>query len=214
MTITAWVYINTDPESGEIHQQDIISGWVDDVGGFEFSIIDLASDRYFPKFIKVYSIAGGAWYGHNGTDHGHWALHAVSIDNEIVVFQVQGTQVNTLEFIAHNGNVESWNGMDLCIGNIISTDVDTHLKKQLIGKITDVRFYNQALTEADIDAIYAAGIGGANASEGLVFNAPYVRTSDLAHYTDLAMTESDTVIDAIGGYVGTPKDSPTARLLT
>jgi hypothetical protein len=104
--------------------------------------------------------------------------------------------------------------MDLCIGNIVSTDLDTHLRKPLIGKITDVRVYNRVLSEAETDAVYTAGIGGANASDGLIFNAPYVRTSDLSRYTDLTMTESDTVWDGIGGYVGTPKDSPTARLLT
>ena len=214
MTITAWVYMNTDPTSGAIHQQDIVSGWVDDVGGFEFSIMDMAADRYYPYFIKVYSITGGNWYGDNGTNHGHWALLAVSVDDKSAVFQVQGTQVNTVEFIAPTGNIESWDGMDLCIGNIISSDPDTHLTKPFIGKITDVRVYNKALIEAEIDAIYAAGIGGQVVLDGLLFNAPYVRTSDLAHYTDLAMTETDTVIDGIGGYVGTPKDLPTARLLS
>jgi hypothetical protein len=213
MTITAWVYMNTDPASGEIHQQDIISGWVDDAGGFEFSLIDRV-DRYGLYFVKVYEITGGNWYTENGILNGYWAFLAVTVDRKEITFQGFDTEIEKTEFIAPSGNVASWDGMDLCIGNIISTDTGTHLKKQFIGKITDIRVYNRVLSKTEKDAINTAGAGGANASDGLIFNAPYVKTSELAHYADLSMTESDTVVDAIGGYVGTPKDSPTARLLT
>ena len=214
MTITAWVYMNVDPATGELHGQDILTGWVDDAGGFQLTLADGGDFYYGAGFTKVYSIGGGYWNHNVGLATGYWELVSVSIDNSSVAL-VMGNSVGvTAEITPPSGNVGSWDGMDLCIGNIISTDEGTNLKRPLLGKITDVRVYNRALSVAEIGAIYTAGVGGANTSEGLIFNAPYVRTSDLAHYTDLAMTESDTVIDAIGGYVGTPKDSPTARLLT
>jgi hypothetical protein len=214
MTIMAYVYPSVDPTSVDAPpQQDILSGWVDDVGGIEFSLADFGNS-YGPYFIKVYSITGGNWYHDTSVSNGEWKLVTATIDKDTVKFYVDDTEKVTTEFVAPTGNVESWDGMDLCIGNIVSTDYDTNLKKPFIGKITDIRVYNRVITAAEVAAINTAGIGGSVVLDGLVFRAPYVKTSELAHYTDLTMTESDTVIDGIGGYAGTPKDSPTARLLT
>lgn len=76
------------------------------------------------------------------------------------------------------------------------------------GIISNVKVYDVALTADEIALDYA----GTLITRGLVFQSPYIKTKDIAHYTDLTMTSSDKVIDNVHGIVGTPSGSPICRI--
>ncbi|MFA5208304.1 MAG: hypothetical protein WC428_06705 [Candidatus Paceibacterota bacterium] len=77
------------------------------------------------------------------------------------------------------------------------------------GTIGRIKLFNVELTE---DEFSKNNSGTEPATRGLQFEAPFIKTSDIAHYTYLTMTANDKVIDNMHGIVGTPSGSPVCRI--
>ena len=78
------------------------------------------------------------------------------------------------------------------------------------GKVRNLYAYNRYLTDAEIvlDNTTPGCI-----TDGCMFGAPSVITHTLSDYDNLTMTEGDKVFDSIGGFIGTPKNSPVSQLI-
>jgi len=80
------------------------------------------------------------------------------------------------------------------------------------GKLKDVRIYDRILTAAEVLALEAEGVGGDDNLNGLVFQAPVVRTEELTYYTDHVMISPDRVLDNVYSEVGSPKKTTAATV--
>lgn len=74
----------------------------------------------------------------------------------------------------------------------------------ITGKIADCRFYDHALTQAEVTTLFNAGRDGTNTLDGLLFHAPFAPTADLADYDGQALTADTPLFDNIKFSVGTP----------
>jgi hypothetical protein len=111
---------------------------------------------------------------------------------------VNGAEVAVTEAVAPGGVYSSEVGAQWTIGNLNTTS--NPLDSPFDGIIEDVRYYGRILTADEVAAIYAGGY--LTAMDGALFQGPTVRTSDLAHYTDLTLTDDDKVIDNVFGVIG------------
>ncbi len=218
MTISAWV--DTTAFTGD-DQADILCGWLDNAGGFEFAVLapegkGTASLNHELYFIKVCSGTGGNWYSSGGTGvpTSEWVNVIVTADDKDITFYINGSSQTTSVLVAPVGDVESWDGMILTLGNITSVNPVSNHAKPFSGKLADVRVYNRILTASDISTINSEGIGGTGVNDGFVFQAPSVLTRELATLTDQELASTDRVFDAINGYVGTPGGTPVVRAIT
>jgi len=98
-------------------------------------------------------------------------------------------------------------GSKLFVGNVKTASVDWTWAFD--GLIKDLRIFDTILTQANVTTLE----GGGDVTDGLVFQAPCVRTEDLADFEDLTLTSSDKMIDNMYGAIGTPHGSVITRLL-
>ncbi len=75
------------------------------------------------------------------------------------------------------------------------------------GLLKDVCIYDRILTAAEITADAAGTIS----TDGLIFRAPCIPTTETTSYYDAALTEAQLIYDNFGGNIGTPKFTPTCR---
>lgn len=124
---------------------------------------------------------------------------------------VNGSSLAITEIVGpHSGPMNDESGVDLIIGNEITATIPSTIPFN--GKIKDVRIYNRVISSTEALAIYNAGAYGVGNTDGLVFQAPCVRTKQLSYYTDKTLTSADKLIDNIYGAIGTPNGSPITRL--
>lgn len=146
-----------------------------DVGAGDFSICSVIAGTDGTKMALVAKAAGGAGYQvYGGADYlaavladgvggtwtyripisnvnsGNWTFLAVVKNSSGIAFYVNGAAIAT-EQVVKTGTPNGDNTGDLVIG------FDT--TNYFLGSLDDFRLYKKALSEAEVDAIYANGIG-------------------------------------------------------
>ena len=108
--------------------------------------------------------------------------------NDPIIYINKVSQVLT-EASTPAGTVQPETGIPLLVGG---------------NKTRDLRVYNRILPQADVDILGNAGYnGGAGlVTNGLIFQAPTVRTEEYATRNDLGTNEGDVFFDNIYGLVG------------
>jgi len=124
------------------------------------------------------------------------------------VWYKDGSAIVTVKNILANIGVGTLDiGNTLTFGGASLYD-DVTYYQSFDGIISNVKIYDVELTADEIALDYA----GTKITRGLVLESPYIKTSEIAHYTDLTMTSSDKVIDNVHGVIGTPSGSPICRI--
>lgn len=82
------------------------------------------------------------------------------------------------------------------------------------GRVTDARVYDRILTHDEIEAMYEAGPGDMSLTNGLVFQAPCVRSEELEDYDGLELVEETKVLDNIQGVIGTATGAPITNRIS
>jgi len=103
--------------------------------------------------------------------------------------------------------LENETGLPFFIGNVKTTNTD--YAWPFDGDIKDVRIFDKNLTQAEVTTLEAGG----DVDDGLVFQSPCVRTSELSDFEDLTLTSANKMIDNMYGSIGTPHASPVTRLI-
>lgn len=108
-----------------------------------------------------------------------------------------------------SGTLKDEAGSQLMLGNL---DTAAHpLTYAFDGTIADARYHGEILPADDVSAELSYYRNG---MEGILFQAPCVRTKELALYEDITLTDELKVRDNIFGMVGTRINSPTGKQAT
>jgi hypothetical protein len=78
------------------------------------------------------------------------------------------------------------------------------------GRIRQALIYNRYLLDPEI---VTDNVSPGSITQGLVFAAPYVKTSDLSGYDNLTLTSESKIYELLSGRVGTPINSPVSQLI-
>jgi len=214
MTLTAWVNPTT------YTKETIMSGWVSEVGGIAVYIGGSTYVDYgVIQIVRIHATSGGQWVTTEKVPLNQMSLIEVSVPSDLSVPNVwingikATTQVLKVSGIGYDGTpvgaVTSIDGMDWCIGNIHGSAADVQFALPFRGKIVDARVYNRLFTKSEL---FSGGIGDMSVTDGLVFQSPVVRTSELNTYNNLTLTSSTKVLDNIYGEVGTANGVPTTSI--
>ena len=216
MSFAAWIFPNSPPD--DLDPLDyVIAGNYNNVSGVDHGwLVGLSqystSENIF--FLRGQLGGRGAWF----TDVGSitmdaWNHIALTYDNALTtndpVIYINGVSVNVNESSAPIGAIDTDEVLQFVIGNIANSGLDYPFG----GQIADVRIYDRILTAAEIAAIHFGSLGDVNESPGLMFQAPCVRTSELAQYVSAVLTAENKLIDNIRGEIGTPIGVPVGRAL-
>lgn len=143
-----------------------------------------------------------------------WSRIAVTMNkhyHEIRIF-VDGVDTNCSNYMTYATGTNYYlddSTLPVTIGAYYRYDADSYGFAP-DAQIKNVSMYNRILSDEEISA--DAETNGC-VINGAIANLLYIPTGDVAHYTDLEMTEADTVLDNNIRRVGTPKNSPTCRLI-
>jgi hypothetical protein len=212
-TYSAWIYVFTDAYDND---RVIIGNYNDYMGAF-LQVTGGGNALVYRN--NNFTASMGLWW-HDWTTYGWftkdvWHHVAVTHDqsstlNDPIIY-VDGTSWGSKEVLTPSGTNKDDTGANFAIGNIKSPSVD--YSWPFNGRIKDARVYNRILTPTEVATLNSEGAGGTGVTTGMVFQSPCVRTSDLAHYTDLTLTDEDKLIDNIYGVIGTKYGSPITRLI-
>jgi hypothetical protein len=210
-SFSAWIYLHSDPTGGNL--ATILSNFSDDAGVI-FHVDAPQSLRYYQKGVGG---AGGWITADNIVGFNAWLHVMVTRDgtlptNQPIIY-LEGAAVAITEQNPQAGMLADETGNNFLIGNILTADPAYQLVDGFDGLLADVRVYDRILTATEAAQIHTEGIGGTGVTSGLIFQGPVIRTKDLTLYTDLTLTSSNKLLDAMYGYVGTPSGSPISRIL-
>lgn len=205
MSISAEVYSTNVTVSN-----DIVSGWVNEQGGFELQTSETYDGRIV--FLQLYfngGVSSGVWRTSDSVlIPNTWTTVTVTRKTGSTTtpkIYINGTEVSLDTVSPPIGTMGSVNGMDFCIGNVHGQDASTQFSKPFYGKIKRVDIHNKILTPSEV-AIWA---GGQTVTDGLVFQGSCVRTKDLNIYNGTTLTSETKFLDNIFGTVGTINGNPT-----
>jgi hypothetical protein len=125
------------------------------------------------------------------------------------IIYINGIAQSLVKSSTPSGTLNTEAGSNFVIGNMKTTTID--FTKSFNGQISDARVYNRILTADEALQLYTEGISGDGITEGMVFQGPCIRSSELSTYTDLTLTSETKLLDNIYGNVGTPNGSPISR---
>ena len=118
---------------------------------------------------------------------------------------IDGSSVDVTTVHASEGTVTSNKGTPFAIGNVYGP---MGFETAFQGKIKDARIYNVILTDTEMAEINS----GSNITRGLVFQSPYVRTSDLDAYDGATLAAGSKILDCVYGAVGEVLGSPVTSI--
>jgi len=125
----------------------------------------------------------------------------MNISSNPVVY-INGSPVGVTTIIAPSGVADDETGTSFFLGNVVTRTING--ERPLYGEIKDARVYNRILTADEISDIY----NNETVTDGLVFQGPVVRTSELDDYIDqtigMGMTVRDNVFGVVGDIFGDP----------
>jgi hypothetical protein len=158
----------------------------------------------------------------NGTWHsdttpitaGDWFHVIVTYDHTSTandpIMYINGVAQTVIEDGTPAGALNSEQGTHVVVGN--SKTITHDYDEGFDGKIFDARIYDRIITAAEALALYNGGDPDPTlVTDGLVFQAFAVRTSDAATLTDTAMEEGQRIIENAYRQVGEANGSPIIR---
>jgi hypothetical protein len=206
-SVSAWIYPHT--EAADVR---IIAGAYSASGGW-FLYTD---DRYFAWFQETSDPTKPiAWFSSvdvltlNAWNHVVVTMDASAVTNQPHMYINGVEDAGVSRDVAAAGTLMGEAGAQFAIGNL--NTIAHPLTYPFDGVIEDVRVYGRILS-ADEVAAMAADYGYLAALDGALFQGPVIRTADLAHYTDLTLTDDDKVRDNIFGVVGSKTGGVITRV--
>lgn len=211
-TMSAWIYVTSDTTD---LQRNFIAGiWSDDAA---FGLFADPVNLYI-RFIQKYSGAGGGqgiWQTPSSSIALNGWYHVavvkdLSSDNAPIIYINGVSQTLTVAVAPPAGRTAMTEvNVAFTIGNAKTYSIDWAYPMK--GKIKDVRVYKRALTSTEITTLYNSGTPSNSAvTDGLLFQGPAVRTSELSQFTDAVLTDL-RLLENIYGAVGKPNDVPIGR---
>jgi hypothetical protein len=168
------------------------------------------------RFDKSYLSTTGIWYAPCALTVGQWAHLAVTYDASSGVtadpiFYLNGSPIGGIvELSTPVGDAANEIDLPFYLGNDREDAVTANTPAK--GQLKDARVYNRILSAAEVLALYNGGMINPNiVTDGLIFQGPCVRTSELASYAGKTLTAEDDMIDNLHFYSGTPEGSPISR---
>jgi len=203
-SFSTWIYIHTNTPG----VTSIILAPFSDAAGTTVGITDNWQIAYYQK-----GAAGpGTWTTPNNSIVANTWTHVLctrdgsNAANAPIIY-IGGIVQALTNTTVQNGATVSEEGAHFFIGNIHTGTINWIWPVD--GVIKDVRAFDVISTQAEATSLAAGG----DVTRGLVFQAPCVRTEDLADFEDLTLTSSDKMIDNMYGMVGTPNGSVITRLI-
>lgn len=211
-SISAWIYMNSVPASNFY----FVAGAYMDGAGSMLYIPQDASNRHVGFYTSRWATAPGTWknaanqFALSAWNHVVVTYSLSSVANDPVIYVNNAVQTLT-ESSAPTGALQSAVGCPFFIGNVNTPSYPYN--RAFDGRLYDVRYYPYTLTSADVSDIYNGGTkSDTSGSNGLVFQAPFVRTRNYTAYTNLTLTSDKKMLDAYLTTVSTPNGSPVARV--
>jgi hypothetical protein len=205
-TISAWVYLHSYPDPGDLYT--IVTN--SNSGGINGTTINIQGDGQIVFLQDTTGVSAAIWTVPLSSVPLNAWTNIVTTRNSAnytaaPLIYVDGVSLVVTEDTAPPGQNSPENDSRFKIGNSTLDGFD--------GIIADVRVYNRVITPTEAAQIHSDGYGVNGVKNGLVFQGPAVRTKDLTLYTDLTLTSAYKVLDTIYGYVGSPIGSPVSRIL-
>jgi hypothetical protein len=202
-TLSAWVNTPSTGAGAIFSTKSDHSGW------------DLELRNTRSLFLTSFDFDfAGSWYtADNIYPLNTWFHVAVSYDTNSVsndpIIYVNGVTVSLTEFQTPSGAKDP-EVSNIVIGNI--NRLSNQYGSRITGTIKDVRIYNRILSVSEIAELYNAGTPDYfNVQDGMIFQAPVVRTDRLSEYIDNILGEGLEVLDNIRGVVGNIHGTPIGQ---
>ncbi len=210
-SMTIWAY----PDSTAGVWGNLICTWIDNAGGIEWRLGYNETNGYRFYLTIVCSTSGTLQYSsYSGSMFpNNWSSLGLTIEGTTAKFYINGILLTTIIEVPAVGAPKSLKGANYAIGNIRSIDPPSDYHYPFFGKLADARHYNRILSDAEMAQIHSEGIGGTGVTEGLLFQAPVVRKSDLTYFTDRTLTDNDKIVDNISGIVSIQSAGVITRIL-
>ena len=158
-------------------------------------------------YTNLFNVAPGAWYTIETIPLDAWSTIVMSHNPQTLaddpVFYINGVAATVIELLTPAGSLNEESG-NLVIGNwkTVTHDYD----RPFDGEIADFRVYDRILTAAEALAYH----NGGTVTDGMVFQGPCVRTSELARFIDKSLA-GKKLIDNMFGAVGVVNGNPTGH---
>ena len=205
-SLSAWVNIDADTAADQ-YILSMRSG----IGGAVFGVDNTGNTAFL--WDTMFSGNNGVWKTPAGSiTYNSWH-HIVATYNSNSssdpVLYVDGVSVTVTETETPTGTKDTVNTL-VVIGNTKSPS--ENYNRPVDGEVKDVRIYNRILSAAEVTTLYNSGTADASlVTDGLVFQAPCVRTNQLSDYVGGTLTTGMNVLDNVYGIVGFPNGTPTGR---
>lgn len=204
-SVSAWIY-----PTSEVSDVRIIAGAYSASGGWF-----LYTTGQHVAFYQEAPTTAGAWgtTNHVLTDLDTWynvvLTRDCTVHDNLPKIYIDGVEVAVEEILHPGGDYNDETGAQFAIGNL---DTAAHpLDYPFDGIIADVRYYGGRILTAD-EALRINNSWAHDASTGLLFRGPAVRTSEAASlYIDQTLTTETKLIDGIYGAIGTITGAPIGR---
>jgi len=199
---SGWIYLTAWPTSAS----STISG----NGGFQYMV---GYDSHSIIFYQVEGEAGpvSQWKTANNVIELNTLYHVVVTRDSSIYSNVPKIYINGVEKAITEVSPPTYTPVDqtgdpFLVGNTYDYSFS------FSGKLKDVRVYNRILSAGEVTTLYNSGVPDASlVTDGLVFQAFAVRTTDLSTYIDQTLTSTLRLRDNVFGAIGVPHGTPVGR---
>lgn len=205
-----WMYahdqINDRPNT-------LVSSFHDDAGLYIGMSDEHGDDTSCIKYYQKGSPGVGIWVTAVDTVPQNEWVHIVVTRDASAHANAPHIYINAVDMALTNPSVQGnatapETAAQLFIGNTKTATIDWTWAFD--GLIKDLRIYDTILTQANVTTLE----GGGDVTDGLVFQAPCVRSAEEADFEDLALDpDIHRLIDNMYGVIGFPNGTVTTRLI-
>lgn len=204
-----WIY-------SHVQTNDIPNALVatyDDGSGLYIGMSDEhGDDTSCIKYYQKGATGPGIWVTAIDTVPQNQWVHVVVTRNASVAANAPHIYIDAVDMALTNTSVQNGVtspevGANFFVGNTKTATINWTWPFD--GLIKDVRVFDVILTQANATTLE----GGGDVDDGLVFQAPCVRTNDLDYFEDRTLTSVDRLIDNMYGCVGVPNNTVITRLI-
>lgn len=185
-------------------------GWVTDTQGFQI-LYDATHNGI--KVINSFTVQDLISYMTNpvisSVDTTNWYHVVVTLDTSVdplayPIIYVNGSSAQPLTNTAPLGSKLDENGTRLLMGNLYPVYYGKYYYDQFVGQLKDIRIFNSILSQSQSAKLNSDGAGGAGVTDGMIFQAFFVRSDDHAAYVGKTLNSDDKLMDNVNGYIGIP----------
>lgn len=185
-------------------------GWVTDTQGFQI-LYDATHNGI--RVLNAFTVQDLLSYTTNpvisSLDTTNWYHVVVTLDTSIdptayPVIYVNGGSAEPLTNTAPLGSKLDEAGTRLLMGNLYPVYYGKYFYDQFVGQLKDIRIFNKIISQSEAATLNSGGAGGAGVTDGMIFQAFFVRSDDHAAYVGKTLVSDDKLIDNVNGYIGTP----------